>query len=41
MSQAELHIIRARLDGGIRNKGRSGRTAARLACRFGLGRTGW
>jgi DNA invertase Pin-like site-specific DNA recombinase len=37
MSEAELHILRARLDGGIRTKVRSRRTAYRVADRVGVG----
>ena len=38
MSEAELHIIRARLEGGIRNKAAPGRTSPRIAHRLRLGR---
>ena len=37
MSEAELHLIRARLDGGLRNKARA-RRAARCALPVGLDR---
>jgi len=37
MSEAELHILRARLLGGIRNKAARGRTAARSTCGLRLG----
>jgi DNA invertase Pin-like site-specific DNA recombinase len=38
MSEAELHILRARLDSGIRNKAAPRRAAPRPAGRAGLGR---
>ena len=41
MSEAELHIMRARLDGGIRNKAARGELRRGLPVRFHLGRTGW
>ena len=40
MSEAELHTLRARLDGGIRNKA-ARRVASCAACRLRLGRRGW
>ena len=41
MSEAELHIIRARLDGGIRNKAARGELRRGLPVGLRLGRTGW
>jgi DNA invertase Pin-like site-specific DNA recombinase len=40
MSEAELHILRGRLLGGIRNKGRSRRITSRSSRRLRLGREG-
>jgi len=37
MSEAELHVLRARLNGGIRNKAGARRTQARPAGRLGVG----
>ena len=38
MSEAELHILRARLDGGIRSKAARGELRSRSAGRAGVGR---
>jgi len=38
MSEAELHILRARLEGGIRNKAARGELRRGLPCRFRVGR---
>ena len=40
MSEAELHVLRARLEGGIRNKASARRAAQGAAGRAGLGRGG-
>ena len=40
MSEAELHVLRARLEGGIRNKAAARRAAPWAAGRAGLGRRG-
>ena len=40
MSEAELHVLRARLEGGIRNKAARGELRRSLAGRAGLGRGG-
>ena len=37
MAEAELHVLRARLDGGIRNKAARGELRRRPAGRTGLG----
>ena len=41
MSEAELYILRARLNGGIRNKAARGGAPARPAGRIDLGRRRW